>query len=117
MTNVGRVSAPYAFRYLLRTAGIEPVRLPPRSPNMNAYMERFVRSIKHECTDQLMLFSERSLSLVVSEFIEFYNRERFHQGMGNQLLTEPAPGTTDDGEVARRERLGGLLMYYYRKAA
>jgi len=106
-----------AFRYLLRTAGTEPVRLPPRSPNMNAYMERFVKSIKEECTDQLILFSERSLHRVVSEYLEFYNRERFHQGMGNQLLTEPAPGTTDDGEVARRDRLGGLLKYYYRKAA
>ena len=84
---------------------------------MNAYMERFVKSIKEECTDQLILFSERSLHRVISEYLEFYNRERFHQGLGNQLLRESDPSTTDDGEVARRERLGGLLKYYYRNAA
>ena len=106
-----------AFRHLLKSADIEPVRLPPRSPNMNAYMERFVKSIKHESTDQLILFSERSLRRVISEYIEFYNGERFHQGMGNQLLAEPDARMNDDGEVTCRERLGGLLRYYYRQAA
>ncbi len=106
-----------AFRHVLRTAGTEPIRLPPRSPNMNAYMERFVKSIKHESTDQLILFSERSLHRVVSEYLEFYNGERFHQGMHNQPLTEPESCTTDDGEVTCRERLGGLLRYYHRQAA
>ncbi len=84
---------------------------------MNAFMERFVKSIKHESTDQLILFSERSLRRVISESIEFYNGERFHQGMGNQLLAEPEARKNDDGEVSCRERLGGLLRYYYRQAA
>lgn len=106
-----------AFRHLMESVGIEPIRLPPRSPNMNAYMERFVKSIKHESTDQLLLFSERSLRRVISEYIEFYNGERFHQGMGNQLLAEPDARMNDDGEVTCRERLGGLLRYYYRQAA
>jgi len=104
-----------AFRYLLRTAGTEPVRLPPRSPNMNAYMERFVKSIKEECTDQLILFSERSLHRVVSEYLEFYNRERFHQGVDNELLTPRQLRCS--GRVIRQERLGGLLNYYERQAA
>ncbi len=80
-------------------------------------MERFVKSIEHESTDQLVLFSERSLRRVINEYIEFYNGERFHQGMGNQLLAEPEAGMNDDGEVSCRERLGGLLRYYYRQAA
>ena len=104
-----------AFRYLLRIAGTEPVRLPPRSPNMNAYMERFVKSIKEECTDQLILFSERSLHRVVSEYLEFYNRERFHQGVDNELLTPRQLRCS--GRVIRQERLGGLLNYYERHAA
>ncbi len=84
---------------------------------MNAYAECFVRSIKHECMDQLVLFSERSLRRVMSEYIESCNGERLHEGMGDQLLPDLYAFTNDDGEVTCRERLGRLVRSYYRQAA
>jgi putative transposase len=105
------------FLNLLAGMGVESVKLPPHSPNLNAHAERFVRSIKESCLDRLILFGEDSLRKAVSEFVTHYHRERPHQGLGNQLL-RPEPshlGNTD--AVQRRERLGGLLNYYYRAAA
>lgn len=105
------------FDQVLASSAIENVRLPSRSPNLNAYAERFVRSIKSECLDQLVFFSENSLRHALSEFAEHYHRERNHQGLNNRIIrpefVEPEP----HGEVRRRERLGGLLNYYHRQAA
>ncbi|NNF64215.1 MAG: DDE-type integrase/transposase/recombinase [Acidimicrobiia bacterium] len=106
-----------AFVHLLERAGTKVVLLPARSPNLNAHAERFVRTIKDECTNRLIFFGDRPVYRAVVQFVEFYNRERFHQGMSNELLT-PAPSTANiNGQLVCRERLGGLLKYYSRQAA
>src|SRR5262249_53780235 len=95
-------------------AGIESVKLPPRSPNLNAYAERFVRTIKEGCRDQMILFGEDSLRNSTHQFLEHYHLERTHQGLGNRLII-PMKGPVNTGApIERRERLGGLLNYYYR---
>lgn len=106
-----------AFRDLLKNAGVKSVRLPPRSPNLNAYAERFVRTIKETCLDRMILFGEDSLRRAINEFAEYYHHERNHQGLGNRLIDPREEIGAADGSVACRERLGGLLRYYYRQAA
>ncbi len=106
-----------AFRELLKDAGVQSVRLPPRSPNLNAYAERFVRTIKETCLDRMIFFGEDSLRRAINEFAEYYHHERNHQGLGNRLIDPPEEIGATDGPVACRERLGGLLRYYYRQAA
>jgi transposase InsO family protein len=103
-------------RDLLRHAGAKPVRLPRRSPNLNAFIERFVRSIKEECLDRVIPLGETHLRELVREYMIHYHAERPHQGLGGKLI-QPADGHDADGPLVRRERLGGLLDYYYRKAA
>jgi putative transposase len=71
---------------ILGSAGAETVRLPPWSPNLNAYAQRFVRSIKEECLERMMLIGERSLRWAASQFCEHYHRERNHQGLGNKVI-------------------------------
>lgn len=96
------------------------LRLPAHSPNLNAYAERFVHSIKSECLSKLVPLGERHLRVAVTEFVEHYHVERNHQGLDNELLTKPVKtGTPANGKapVARRERLGGLLNFYFRPAA
>jgi putative transposase len=105
------------FLNLLAGVGVESVKLPPRSPNLNAHAERFVRSIKESCLDRLLLFGEESLCTTLSQFVTHDHKERHHQGLDNRLI-QPEPshmGTT--GAIQRRERLGGMLNYYYRTAA
>ncbi len=106
-----------AFDGWLKSSGVEAVILPPRSPNLNAHCERFVRSIKEEALDRMLMLGERSLSYVTEQYLVHYHTERNHQGLGNQLLS-PAPDLgSHHGQVKRRERLGGLLSYYYRDVA
>ena len=91
------------------------VLLPPRSPNLNAHLERFMRSLKSECLDRIIFFGENSLRKTATEFTEHYHHERNHQGLENQI---PFPGRDVGGEVGEihtTERLGGLLRYYYRR--
>ena len=105
------------FDNLMKASGEEPIVLPPRSPNLNAHCERFVRSIKEEAVEQMVLLGERFLSYAIHQYLSHYHAERHHQGLGNQLLaSEPGIGS-DSGQVRRREHLGGLLSYYYRDAA
>jgi hypothetical protein len=109
----------HEFRETLAAGGVECIPLPARSPNLNAHAERWVRSIKEECLSKLILFGETSLRRVVSQYLEHYHRERNHQGKGNLLLF-PASTSTQPrlpGAIGCRERLGGLLRYYHRKAA
>jgi putative transposase len=105
------------FLSILKDAGVESVRLPPRSPNLNAHAERFVRSIKESCLERLILFGESSLRTAVQNFVIHYHLERNHQGLGNRLIKPEADHLTNTGAVQRRERLGGMLKYYYRAAA
>jgi len=104
------------FLSMLAEAGIESVKLPPRSPNLNAYAERFVRTIKECCLERMIFFGEDSLRKAVREFVEHYHLERNHQGLGNRLIVQVESVETV-GTVERRQRLGGLLNYYYREAA
>jgi transposase InsO family protein len=106
-----------SFRATLRSAGIQSLNLPARSPNLNAFTERWVRSLKSECLSKLILFSEGSLRRAVTQFIEHYHLERPHQGKSNQLLF-PAPVRPfpNAGRPQGRERLGGLLKFYQRAA-
>jgi putative transposase len=106
-----------AFRETLASAGVETVKLPPRSPNLNAYAERFVRSVKESCLDRLILVGEGSLRKSVREFVEHYHVERNHQGLDNRLIFPVVAPTPGHGRIVCRERLGGLLKYYHRPAA
>jgi hypothetical protein len=106
-----------AFADTLSAAGVETVRLPPRSPNLNASAERFVRTIKESCLDRLILIGEGSLRHAIQEFVEHYHRERNHQGVSNRLLFPVDPAARGEGPIACRARLGGLLKYYDRPAA
>jgi putative transposase len=94
------------------------VPLPPRSPNLNAYAERWVRSVKEECLSRLILFGEASLWHALHEYMEYYHHERNHQGKGNVLLFPPSRADERrPGPIHCRERLGGLLKYYECEAA
>jgi putative transposase len=115
MDRDGKFSA--AFRQILSDAGTEPVRLPPRSPNLNAHIERFWRSLREECTDRMIFFGEVMLRLSVLEFGRHYHGERNHQGLGNRLIESAEEVGQLAGDVRCHERLGGLLRYYYRQAA
>jgi Integrase core domain len=106
-----------AFDRLLSDSGVEPIVLPPRSPNLNAHCERFVRSIKEEALEQMVMLGERSLSYAIQQYLSHYHAERNHQGLVNQLIAPYADLGSHHGQVQRRERLGGLLRYYYRDAA
>lgn len=110
-----------AFRGHMRASGIECLRLPAHSPNLNAFAERFVLSIKSECLDKIVPLGERHLRHAVTEYVEHYHLERNHQGLDNRLITVPAAPVNGNAPptapVERRERLGGLLSFYYRRAA
>jgi len=104
------------FRDILKENDVDVVPIPPKSPNCNPYYERFVRSVKEECLDRLILFGRSALERALREYRFHYLCERNHQGLGNQLL-DPIPHDLDGPNVQCRERLGGLLRYYYRAAA
>jgi transposase InsO family protein len=98
-----------AFREILRSSGVDTVKLPARSPNLNAHAERFVRSIKSECLSQVIPLGERHLRHAVKEYTEHYHVERNHQGLDNRLIEEPPGVVSMNSAVARQERLGGVL--------
>ncbi len=107
-----------AFQRIIEAAGVTRVPLPPRSPHLNAYAERWVRAVKEECLARLILFGEAALHHALRAYMAHYHRERNHQGQGNVLLfptSSHAPERT--GPVRCRERLGGLLKYYACEAA
>jgi putative transposase len=106
-----------AFDALLKDSSVNPIVLPARSPNLNAHCERFVRFIKEETLDQMLLLSERSLSYVIHQYLAHYHAERNHQGLANQLIAPKPDLGNHTGQIRRRERLGGLWRYYYRDAA
>jgi transposase len=109
-----------AFIAILKAGGVKSVKIPAQSPNCNPYAERFVKTIKYECLKQFVIFGERHLQHLIKEFMRHYHTERFHQGLGGQLI-KGQPGSANDngsnGSIVRRSRLGGLLNYYHREAA
>ena len=106
-----------AFRTILDDAGVEPVRLPAKSPNLNSYLERFHLSIKSECLSRMIFFGEHSLRRTVKTYLLHYHGERNHQGLGNTLIDPGDEVGQPEGDIFCREQLGGMLKYYYRKAA
>lgn len=105
------------FAEILASANVELLRLPARSPNLNAYAERFVRSIKSECLRHVIPLGERHLRHVVEEYIEHYHAERNHQGIDNVIPFPARAPPLARGRIRVRERLGGILKFYERKAA
>ena len=99
----------------LKQEGIRVTRTPFRAPNCNAYLERFVRSIREECLGCVIPLGERHLRRTIAEFVAHYHGERNHQGIGNELI-RPLTRSDGSGPVRRRQRIGGLLNYYYRAA-
>jgi putative transposase len=106
-----------SFRGILNDEDVQPLRLPPRSPNLNANLERYFRSLKSECLSRMIFFSENSLRRAINSFIRHYHEERNHQGLGNKIIEPGDEVGQIVGKIACRERLGGLLRYYYRDAA
>jgi hypothetical protein len=104
------------FGMILQAAGIESVRLPARAPNLNSIAERFARTIKESCLDQIILIGESSLHRATSEYILHYHGERNHQGLENKIIHPEFTPFPTEGAVICRKRLGGLLRYY-REAA
>jgi putative transposase len=102
---------------MLADAGVQSVKLPQRSPKLNAYAERFVQSIKESCLDQMILFGENSLRKAIQEFVVHYHLERNHQGLGNREIMPEKFNSDPQGPLECRERLGGMLKYYHRAAA
>jgi hypothetical protein len=105
------------FGMILESVGIKTVRLPVRSPNLNAYAERYVRTIKEACLNRMILIGEGSLRRAIREFVVHYHTERNHQSLGNKIIRPEFAAFPPAGEVHCRARLGGMLRYYYRQAA
>ena len=106
-----------AFKEIFENAGVNPAPLPPKSPNLNAHVERFFGSLKSECIERMIFFSEQSLRGAISQFVLHYHGERNHQGLDNRVIDPGKEVGRRAGELLCRERLGGLLRYYHRKAA
>ncbi len=106
-----------AFRSILHDEGAKPLLLPPRSPNLNAHLERYFGSLKSECLDRMIFFGEKSLRRAIDAYVGHYHLERNHQGVENRVIE---PGTEIGSSIGRiecRERLGGILKYDHRDAA
>jgi len=107
------------FDMIFQRIGIEALKLPPRSQNLNAFAERFVRSIKDECLDRMIFFGEASFHHAVTEYVAHHQTERSHQGIGNVI---PFPAISVDnpphaGPIICSECLGGMLKFYQCAAA
>ncbi|GIW76468.1 MAG: hypothetical protein KatS3mg104_1531 [Phycisphaerae bacterium] len=107
------------FDMIFQSVGIEAVKLPARSPNLNSFAERFVLSIKTECFDRMIFFGEASLRHAVEQYLLHYHEDRPHQGIGNEVPfpEQPASNRARDGPIGCDERLGGLLRSYHHKKA
>jgi putative transposase len=105
-----------AFDEVFQTEGIQVIRTPIRAPNANAHAERFVRTLREECLDWLLILSRRQLERVLREYVDHYNRERPHRALGLRA-PQPSPqllplGPRHQTAVRRRDRLGGLVHEY-----
>lgn len=101
------------FRMILKAAGIKTIKTSVASPNLNPFAERFVRSIKSECLNKMLIFGERHLRYVIENYVDHYHTERPHQGVGNNIIEPPPQG---DGRIVCHECLGGLLKCWRRAA-
>jgi transposase InsO family protein len=102
-----------SFDEVLRCDGVRVIRTPIRSPKANAFAERFVRTVRRECLDHILIFGERHLERILREYVRHYNKERPHRGL---FLETPEPRLASnraDGEVVRVAKLGGLINEYH----
>ena len=108
------------FDAVFEAEGTAVQRVGPVAPNLNAYAERWVQSLRQECLDHFLILGEGHLRHLLKEYLEHYNRERSHQARGNVPLpdaeAEPPILPFPSGRVKCRERLGGLLRHYHRAA-
>jgi len=102
---------------MLTRKGIQVIRLPPRSPNLNAYAERWVRSVRNECLSKVIPIGQGMVRRALREYVAHHHFERNHQGLGNALITPCSAVGSQDRTISRRSRLGGILNYYERFAA
>lgn len=105
------------FDEILKDESHQVIRLPYRSPNLNAFAERWVQSVKYECLNHFMIFGESHLRHLIDEYVAHYHHERPHQGLGNKPISANTINAGADGSIHCRERLGGLLKHYYRNVA
>lgn len=105
------------LRGVLEGSDTKVVLLPPKSPNLNAHIERHMRSMKSECLAKMIFFGEDSLRRALAEFTSHCHGELNHQGLGNRLIDPGEEVGRTEGDIHRRERLGGMLKYYHREAA
>ncbi|MPZ47182.1 MAG: transposase [Betaproteobacteria bacterium] len=105
------------FREFVEEGGTKVIRLPPRSPNLNAFAERFVRSIKEECLRRMIFIGQASLRRAIAEYMADFHEERNHQGLENRLIRRKPAIAAMDAVIHRRTRLGGMLSYYHRVGA
>jgi len=106
----------HSFDTVFEADGIEIVNIPYQAPNANAIAERWVRSVREECLDKVIIFNERHLRRVLHEYVEYNNTRRPHQGLEQDSPT----GTllaSQQGKVRFRNVLGGIIRDYYREAA
>jgi len=106
---------PEGFYDILESSGIKPVKLPARTPDLNCYAERFVKSVKSECLNYLILSSVQQFDHALSQYELYYYHERIHQSLGR--IIESQHELDDQAEVQCIERLGGLLKSYHRFVA
>ena len=105
-----------AFDTVFRSAGLKVIRTPYQAPNANAYAERWVRTVREECLNKVLIINQAHLRRVMAEFVTYHNTARPHQGLGQQI---PLPRSTPPGSgpVRRHDVLGGIIHDYYREAA
>ena len=109
--------------FLYRTVQVKPVG--PKAPNLNAYIERWIQSLKQEALDHFLIFGKTHFDYIVSEYVAYYHECRPHQGLDNRLLPLPRRKPNDKSGVVPLDpskikcehRLGGILKHYYREAA
>ena len=104
-----------AFDTVFQATGAHIIRTPFRAPNANAYAERWVRTVRHECLNKLLIVNQAHLRRVLSEYVVYYNSARPHQGLQQQLPI-PSPSLNRDGPVFSYPVLSGLIHDYYRAA-
>ena len=123
LANLGHDIARNTVKRILHDHGIEPAPERARRTPWKAFLQAHWDGLAacdlftEECLSRVVPLGEAHVRQLVHEFVEHYHHERNHQGRDNQLLQRPPPPVNPDADVERRERLGGLLSFYYREAA
>ena len=104
------------FNRVFESEGVEIVLTPPRAPQANSIAERWVRSAREECLDQILILNERHLLSVMKDFTRYHNHERPHQGLNQRIPLGTGP-PIKEGSIQRRDVLGGVIHSYYRQSA